>query len=416
MIWIIVKKELLENLTTYRFFILTGMLLVLMVVSIIISYGDYELRMEDYNINRPKPNSSNILIPPNPVSIFAKGADANLGRLHYVGESISVQSNQQSINRLFSLFTLPDMLFIIKVVLSLIALMFSFDAITGEKESGTMKLTLASGSSRMSMLFGKLIGRFLLVFMPFFILFLVTAVVASLLPEVESTAYYWQRVTFLALASAMYVATFAALGLLLSSLVYRSSSSLILCLSVWVFFVFVVPQMGTAAAKSIVSIPPSERINLQGRLTHVRAQYEQVQHEKTTGRGKEYLRYLQDMRDANRAILESYRPKLNELIRLTKNILRLSPPGAFTFLITDGLNTGTYEELRFKDAVSLYVDRNFDLIHQITKGSPESFQYRRASLSEAFVQSAVTDVVVLVLFLAGFVALAIARFGRYDTR
>src|SRR5437867_1105161 len=132
MIGHIARKEILENVMTYRFFILTGMLLVLMVISIVISYGDYALRMEHYNLTRPGPGSSNAMLPPNPLSIFAKGAEANIGRLYWIHPgNIEVESSQQSINRLFSLFTVPDILFIIKVVLSLIALLFAFDAITG---------------------------------------------------------------------------------------------------------------------------------------------------------------------------------------------------------------------------------------------------------------------------------------------
>ena len=329
--WQITRKELLENVATYRFSILVALLAVLMAVSVIVSYGDYKLRLEDYNINRPKPNTSQVMIPPTPTSIFAKGADANLGRLYYVGETISIHSSQQSINRLFSLFTVPDMLFIIKVILSLIALLFSFDAIAGEKENGTLKLTLATGTQRTILLFGKLIGRFVLVFVPFSILFLIAAIVVSLLPDVQSTNDYWQRVTFMAFASALYVAIFTALGLLISSLVHRSSTSLIFSLAAWGFFIFIIPQMGVAVGKSLVNVPPSDHISLQRRLTHVRGQYEQVQREKLTGRGKEYRHYIQDVLDANRLLRESYQPKVNKLIQTTKNIVRTSPAGAFTY-------------------------------------------------------------------------------------
>ena len=36
----IVKKEILENLSTYRFYVLTGLIFSMMLISIIVSYGD----------------------------------------------------------------------------------------------------------------------------------------------------------------------------------------------------------------------------------------------------------------------------------------------------------------------------------------------------------------------------------------
>jgi ABC-type transport system involved in multi-copper enzyme maturation permease subunit len=148
----IAKKEILENLTTYRFLILTGLLCILIVVSIIVSYGDYRLRLENYNILHSKENAANVIIPLTPISIFSRGLDANLGRLYEISLlGIQVHKSQQSVNLLFSLFTVPDMLFIIKVMLSLIALLFTFDTICGEKEQGTLRLLLASGGHRTSL-------------------------------------------------------------------------------------------------------------------------------------------------------------------------------------------------------------------------------------------------------------------------
>jgi len=417
MIWIIARKELLENLNSHRFYILTGLLCVIIVVSVFVSCGDYELRVEHYTLNKPEPNSSAVMIPPDPLSIFAKGTEANIGRLYWVHSTgIEMEASQQSINRLFSLFTVPDVHFIIKVLLSLIALLFSFDMITGERESGTLKLALANGASKPGLLFGKLAGRFLLVIVPFFILFMIAGAVVSSLSNVESGSFYWERVISLMVVSALYVAVFCALGLLLSSLVTRSSTSLILSLAVWVLFIFVIPQVGTALATSLTPVPPSERLEMQERLIQVRAKYERLQREKISGRGKELTRYYQEVHDANRQLLDSYRPELNNLINVTKNIVRLSPSGALTFLVTDIANTGVYEELRLKSALSLHLDRNFDILSDIEKGTAETFHYERSPFGEVLSQTAYIDIVVLVVFLFGLTAGAMARFARYDPR
>lgn len=413
----IIKKEILENLKTYRFFILTGLLGILMIVSLIVSYGDYRLRLENYNILRPAPNSANVIIPPNPLSIFVRGLDANLGRLYEISIlGIQVHASQQSINRLFSLFTVPDMLFIIKTMLALIALLFTFDAICGEKENGTLKLLLASGSQRTSLLLGKLLGRFTLVYVPFLLLFLAAAIAVSLLPDVQADGYYWQRIAVVIVASALCAFVFSALGLFISSLVHRSATSMILSLGIWTLFVFVIPNMGTTVARAVTDLPPSERLEMQGRLTAIQAIYERIQREKSSSDGREGVRMIQQIREANSQLFESYRPKLNRIIEVTKNIVRVSPSGALTFLITDAANTGLQEELRLKDSITLHVSRNFNRIIGFEKGGIEDFQYRRASLGEVFSESVFVDTLILVLFSLGFVGLAMLSFLRYDPR
>jgi ABC-type transport system involved in multi-copper enzyme maturation permease subunit len=417
MIGHIARKEILENLSTYRFFILTGMLAVLMVVSIVVGYGDYELRLENYNLNKPKPRTSNVMIPPTPVSIFAKGVDAHLGRLYYITSMwIEVQDVDQSVNRLFALFVVPDLLFVIKVMLSLIALLFSFDTITSEKENGTLKLALSSGLSKIALLFGKLIGRFTLVFVPFVILFGAAAVLVSILPDVQTDFDFWTRIAFFLLTSALYVFLFAALGILLSSLVHRSSSSLILCCAVWVVFVFVIPEMGTTVARSVANVPPSDRINMEHRLSNVRAIYERIHQEEKIGGVRSYRQMVEEIRDENSAIAESYRPRLNNLIRLSRSIVSVSPPGALTFVLTDAAGTGVYEELRYKDAISMFAQRNFEFINDLRKGEMEDFHYDRASLSEVIARSSLFDLIVLVLFTLVFLALSMISFLRYDPR
>ena len=94
--------------------------------------------------------------------------------------------------------------------LALAALLFSFDGISGEKEGGTLKLQLSSGSSRIAILLGKLLGRWSLVVVPFVLLFAAAAVIVSLLPEVTADPTYWAAVAMIMLLSGLYALVFVA--------------------------------------------------------------------------------------------------------------------------------------------------------------------------------------------------------------
>lgn len=413
----IVRKEILENLTTYRFYVLTGLLFSMMLISIIVSYGDYHLRVENYNILRPGPGEpEKIILPPEPLSVFARGLDANAGRLYQLSfRGVVVQPNQQSINRVSSLFSMPDMLFVTRVILSLIALLFSFDAVCGEKEQGTLKLILAGQTRRASVVLGKLTGRFLLVFIPFFVLFLVSSIVVSLLPDVRAGEEYWIRLALILAGSTLYVASFIALGTLISSLVNRSSTSMMLGLAAWVLLVFVVPNMGATVAQAIAGVPPADRVEMQTRLSTIQSIYE-TQQQMKNAKDRDYSRIMIQVREANNHLFQTYRPELNRLIELTRTIVRCSPSGAFTFLSTELANTGLGRDIRIKDAIWMFVERNFNRLGGLEKGEVEQFQFRPSSPGEQITGVALPDALLLLIIPGMVVALAVVSFMRYDPR
>jgi ABC-type transport system involved in multi-copper enzyme maturation permease subunit len=55
------------------------------------------------------------------------------------------------------MFPLVDLVFVVTILMSLVALIFAYDAVSGEKEDGP-KLVLANGVPRHRILLGKVIG------------------------------------------------------------------------------------------------------------------------------------------------------------------------------------------------------------------------------------------------------------------
>jgi ABC-type transport system involved in multi-copper enzyme maturation permease subunit len=413
----VIKKEILENLLSYRFFILTGLLLLLMSVALIVGYGDLKQRQDNYEILRPTSGNPNVIIAPTPLSVLAKGLEENLTRLHEISVlGIQIRQNQQSVNRIFSLFAAPDLLFTIKVVLALLALLFSFDAITHEKEQGTLRLLLSHSLRRPSLIIGKLLGRFVLIAVPFTILFLVFLLSVSLLPAGEATGDFWIRSFVILLVALCYTLLFTAIGLCVSSYVHRSSTSLVLGLALWLLFVFIMPNFGTTIARSVTKTPPADRIEMEGRLNTIRAIYERLEKEKKDPGHSEGRWMMLQIKESTLRLIEAHRPPMNAHVRTSQTILRFSPSGALHLALTDIATTGLYEEGRLKDAVVEYAGRNFDKINQLEPGPPEPFIYQRSPLSEVLVRSGLIDLVIIVIYTAVFVIAAYVRFLRYDPR
>jgi len=149
-------------------------------------------------------------------------------------------------------FALPhadhmDWTFIIKIVFSLFAIIFTFDAICWEREQGTLTLMCANPISRSSVLLGKYLGAVGTLLMPLMvgviINLLVIVAAGGILGSVSLQAEHWLRIGLLTLASMMNISLFALLGLLVSAAAQRSSSSLLILLAFWVALVIVLPNL-----------------------------------------------------------------------------------------------------------------------------------------------------------------------------
>ena len=78
-------------------------------------------------------------------------------------------SNEFTIdNPLVQLYGNIDYLFIVSFVLSIFAFIFTFSGITGEKESGTLRLIVANNVSRSNVLVSKIAGPYMVFLAPFY--------------------------------------------------------------------------------------------------------------------------------------------------------------------------------------------------------------------------------------------------------
>jgi ABC-type transport system involved in multi-copper enzyme maturation permease subunit len=155
--------------------------------------------------------------------------------------------------------------FIVGLILSFVALLFTFDAVSGEKENRTLALTLSNSVSRGALLFWKYSSAVIS-----FIFVVTPGILASLLVIIvlggaEFSAVLAAEVAGFLVASVLLAASFAAFGLL-SSVISRSANvSLLLALSFWLLFAVVIPNSSAFAAKRLFPIESAETV--QARVT-----------------------------------------------------------------------------------------------------------------------------------------------------
>ena len=398
----IIRKEILNNFLSYKFSIITILSTILILISIFVMYRDYCLALDNYEILRAKSEGSLAVIRPAPLAIFANGLEENLCRA-YQGEPsrIEVSKKQQSVNNVFKLFNAPDLLYIIKVILSLCAMLFAFNIVSGEKETGTLRQTISNTVRRPTLIIGQWIGGFTSFILPFFIAVLFGTIFITLSPEVDMNPGNFLKLGLFVVNSVVYLAIFFSLGLFISCITHQSSSSLVISLFVWAIFVFIIPNLGNILARQFVRIPTVKRLELKLEQSDIREWFEKnrVDH-------SEQRRIESRIREENEKLIEDYRNRLNSLIRLSQNITRISPVAAFTFLSTDIMGTGIAEEHRLKKAVLQYLRDDND----------KMLEYQRSSIKEVLGRGGLGNCLILVLFNVLFLSGAYVAFLRYDVR
>jgi len=342
-----------------------------------------------------------------------------MGRSYEVkfGGQIMVGSKQQSVNKIFRLFTTPDLLYVIKVVMALCAMLFAFSAVSGEKEAGTLGLVLSNRLARAILLTGKWIGGFASLVVPFLVAILLGTILVTLSPQVQMNSEYWLKLGLFLLSTLFYLAVFFSLGLFISSISHRSASSLVISLFLWAILVFVIPNLGNILARQLVEIPSVHRLEVRRQQIWIKEVFEMINKEKRNR--EDFQKAVSTINSENDKLISDYRGRFNRLVTATKDITRFSPTAAFTFLSTDLAGTGLLEERRLKQAVLQYKnlvwDKPTDSGGNI-KGEFPAFSYQRSSVREVLNAEGLGNLAVLILFNVVAFSAAYVAFLRYDVR
>ena len=148
--------------------------------------------------------------------------------------------------------------YIIGLVTSFVAILLTFDAISGERENGTLALVLSNAVSRAGIFAGKFLGVFIVIVIPMLIGILLSALIVSLSGIVSLHGADWARIGLMVALSFIYIALFVGLGLAISSRVTHSSTSLVVLLLIWIVLVVLIPNtFGTVISTS--HTVPSQR-------------------------------------------------------------------------------------------------------------------------------------------------------------
>lgn len=155
--------------------------------------------------------------------------------------------------------------FIVSVVLSFVALLLSYDSISGEKEERTISLIFTNAVSRGVIILSKLAGVVIVVSSMALIGMILSLLILTMVSIVPLSGAFLAEIGAFLLISVLLITLMASCGLLASVLSRSSNVSLLISLCIWLFFVVVIPNTAVFWANKVFPIPHADEI--QKRIT-----------------------------------------------------------------------------------------------------------------------------------------------------
>ncbi len=470
MIKLIMEKELREMLSSKKFILTFLVSSILIILAFYVGAENHLLNMRRYEASKAenfrkmegltdwmKVNDHRVFLEPQPLEALVTGVSNDIGRTMEISGrgDLTAYDSRYGEDPVFAVFRFLDLEFIFKIVLSLFAILFAYNAINGEKERGTLRLSFANPVSRVSYILGKILGSLSSLVIPLLIPILFGMLII-IMKGITLTSDEWVRLGFIILTGLLYFSAFLTMSIFVSTLTHKSSNSFLIMLVIWIFVVFIIPRTAVLLAGRSVNVPTIDEISFQ--KAKLLSQLWKEDREKLSSfkpqdnsdmeaMATEFSQFMQQLSDDREKEMQKLSSRLNEerenrqtqQQKFAFGLSRISPAASFSLATTNLAGSSLNQKKYFKDIANAYQETfgKFMLektgmnmgsgVMMMTIGQDDEepkpidphkippFIYQSPSLA-GILNGALMDMAILVLFNIIFFSGAFVSFLRYDVR
>ena len=475
MLMTLIQKEIMHHILSVRFVALLLMCLLLVPLTLSINYRRYSQNLVDYqesikreqteakdnppNASDPNTEVSKLFLKPTPLSVFASGLEDALPT--YLGMTRNgVRQGSAGVSQASVAYVLGhlDFLFIVGTVFSLLALLFTFDAVAGEREAGTLRINLSNALPRDVFLWSKLIGGYIVFVVPFLVSFLLGLLLITWQGFPLGEFKIALPVLGLTLISLLYIGVFFAIGVFISTYLDNAKTALIVAFTFWVFAVLIVPRGAFVVAKLVAPTRTEQAVYME--KTALRNNLSKDKDEKIrkkmteTFAGTEGIfirsdderidelkkpineQFRQEFQNQTDKIDRDYQREKTRQEQVGETLSRIAPTASLSYIAINLTQTGKLKRDGYFQTGERYYSQlddtyfsevSDDVLTQMTQLAarmndssesetdkiPPPLMLTEPSLSDTLRRSAV-DVFLLGFFAIAFTAIAFLKFFRSD--
>jgi len=255
MLKILVYKEIKNTVFTFQFQFITILSIVICIAYIFIGLSDYETRLQNYDIMNLKNNEEisnlnvyselqpQISLRPKVLSIISNGSINELGSNVRISpfEVPTKLNNEITYNPFINSVFQFDFNKVVAILLSLLAILISFNLISEEHEKGTLKLMMSNYVPKWKIIIAKVISSQIVITITLSFIFIIIFLGFLFSSSVSISLEHIIRILLIFILYQFYLSCFILIGTFFSIVTRKSSISLILGLFVWLLFTIIIP-------------------------------------------------------------------------------------------------------------------------------------------------------------------------------
>ena len=278
----LVTREIQGAIIDFRFWVVLALCVSIIPLSFYVSVRSYSQRLSDYQqeVQSYRENTeihirfvAEGVHPPSPLSIFSQGLASKMPHKVLISRDGDFRMDKFLPNKALisrdgdykieyarpdnkkDLLGEIDFAFIVAFVLSILAIVFTFSSISGDKESGILRLVLANPVFRKQVLMAKLVGNYVVFLAPFILSLLIALLivyVSGLIPIFSKELFI--PVLIMLGISLLFILVMFNFGLWISALTRNSILSVNVLLLIWIVLGLVVPKISPIIGATVYPV------------------------------------------------------------------------------------------------------------------------------------------------------------------
>ena len=276
----------------------------------------------------------------------------------------------------------------IGVLMSFFAILFTFDAIAGERARGTLSLIMSNTVSRGQVLLGKYLGAFVTLMVPLVLGILMNLLVILISENIPLASSEWLRILGMLGVFALHISIFIFLGLFFSSRVSNAITSLVWLLLTWVCLAFVFPSLIGTFVSNLNPIPSVDEISMrrQAQLDQINDEWREslLSQKGSSPKLKKapsiekpsiirlWATYFTAINDAETQIADGHIDQQLRQVQFARDLTQISPIATFQYAMEGLANTSIVGYINFVKQARHYRQTFVDFVKTEDQGDSES--------------------------------------------
>ncbi|MDR0606461.1 MAG: ABC transporter permease [Bacteroidales bacterium] len=399
MIFNIIAKEILTLIKTMKVVITVIVIFSLFIINAVVSVKNYKeqvLNRDEINIKTSQSleeNSDQLvnlvyvkqqLIKDVPQYLFLSEASEDVIpnglELTYFTKSLPQYYKFQ--NPFYNTYSAIDWSFIILFVVSFFCIVLSYDAFSGEKENGTLKLMLSNSISHWKIIIGKFGGIFSIITLSVLAGVLINLIIINISSTIPMNASDIPVIALFLLGSILFIAFNILITFWVSCITKKSSVSLTIILTIWIVLNIVFPNIAWLFAEQFHPVPSfsqvTEKEKYETEQIYKEKNYSTEMNSSWIGRAPNEsllsrVKGINEKVKIHNYLWEDYYNQMVEQTNIAINLCKLSPSSVYRFFNEALSYNGYYGYLLFHEQALVYQSTYQQFINMKDNQDNQSF-------------------------------------------